>query len=90
MTWKNGQLTVDPVRFSKNIFQLWEEAGKPDRFKVRRWSWAETTYALIDKIVIQKYPYGKAWGTIYRRNHPPSEYHEISCSGCYQWEMVME
>lgn len=83
---------------SSNIFELWKTNGEVLPFAVRRDSWATTTHVVVERIEIKKWPYGSACGWVYRKGikQPaigesfPSDDSapEISCAGCYQWNLV--
>lgn len=79
----------------KNIFQIWKENEEKVPFAVRRWNWYENYYAVIERVEITKFPYGKAYGFAVANgkysNHYDSKWNKkypISCSGCYQWKLV--
>ena len=83
----------------RNIFQVYLDNDEKLPMVIRRGTWHPNFAIAIVEIEIQKYykgdPYGMAkgfclpvegkemneyWGT-------PEKPKEISCSGCYQWEM---
>lgn len=72
---------------AKNIFQLWRENDEKLPFVVIKNSWDETKhYAVIEKIEIGKWPYGKAYGQ-YFFNGKAGEKGLIDASGTYSWKM---
>ena len=47
----------------KNIFELWRENGEKLPFRVRRVNWTmPDVFILVEEIVIEKWPYGIAYG----------------------------
>lgn len=73
------------TEFEKNVFEIWREHGEMTPFKVRRSSWAPTSYAVVNKVVIGKWPYGKAYGYFVKNGRKTSYPGCLSCAGCYQW-----
>jgi len=71
----------------KNIFQIWRENGEKLPVKVHRWTWPDERYAVVTRVEIKKWPYGKAWGTVYW-NSKEYETGEISGAGNYQWVLA--
>ena len=47
---------------SKNIFQIWDDIGRKTPFAVRRDNWSKKYYAIVEKVEINKFPYGNAYG----------------------------
>ena len=57
-------------------------------------------FILVEKVMIQKYPYGIAWGKSMKIDDKGEEvisefqYHcdngIIGCAGCYQWEFFKQ
>lgn len=85
------------VATSKNIFQIWKENGEKTPFAVRRDNWSEKYYTVVEKIIIRKFPYGKAYGCPVKNGITTDHYKyskewcdnkEIPCAGCYQWTRV--
>lgn len=73
----------------KNIFELWRENGEKLPIKVIINSWDETKhYALIEKIEIKKWPYGKAYGQYFFYGRP-GEKGEIRNAGTYRWKLFV-
>jgi hypothetical protein len=72
-----------------NIFQIWRENGERLPFKVRKDSWSESLghFAVIEKIEIGKWPYGKAYGQ-YFFHRVPGRKEEIRSAGTYSWTLV--
>lgn len=74
----------------KNIFQLWKENGEQIPFKVIKDSWDENKhFAVIERIEIGKWPYGKAYGQ-YFFHGKAGEKGLISASGTYAWKIKKE
>jgi hypothetical protein len=81
----------------KNIFEIWEENGEKTSFAVRRRNWATQYYTIVVEVVINKWPYGDAFGytTVngtysnhYDYDKRWRESRIIPCCGCYQWTLV--
>lgn len=77
----------------QNLFQIWYDLGQKVPFAVRRESWnPASSYEVVTKVEIGKFPYGKAWGYFRRReqnlSEPDGEPCEVNCAGCYQWFLV--
>jgi len=82
---------------SKNIFQIWDDIGRITPFAVRRDNWSKKYYAIVEKVEINKFPYGNAYGFstingIYSNHFEhDSKWRRkriIPCCGCYQWTLV--
>ncbi len=82
---------------SKNIFQIWDDIGRITPFAVRRDNWSKKYYAIVEKVEINKFPYGNAYGFstingIYSNHFEhDSKWRRkriIPCCGCYQWSLV--
>lgn len=81
----------------KNVFQIWMDLNKKLPFKVRRWSWHQTSYFEVTNISLKEdyYKktgklYGFASGYMFLRGKKVSDKIEsLSCAGCYQWELVI-
>jgi hypothetical protein len=73
----------------QNVFEIWKENGEKLPFKVRIDSWSDRLghYALIEKIEIGKWPYGKAYGQ-YFFHGKPGERGQIQNAGTYRWKLV--
>jgi len=80
----------------KNVFELWKENGEKLPFKIRRTNWAmPNVFILVEKIIINKYPYGTAFGKSMSITNDGKEIlskfqHHcrngiIGCAGCFQW-----
>jgi len=92
-TWNNS-----PSRKKdKNIFEIWREIREKVPFGVRNYRWSDEYYAVVEKIEIGKWPYGKAYGypTIngqytdhYEWNKRWRQTKQIPLDGCYQWTLV--
>jgi hypothetical protein len=82
----------------KNIFQICkEQAGERTPFAVRRANWSEKYYAVVEKIEIGKFPYGKAFGFPVANGRFSNHFQDdaqwrrnsvIPNAGSYQWELV--
>jgi hypothetical protein len=69
----------------KNIFELWKENGEKLPMKVIIDSWNPNEhYALVERIEIGKWPYGKAHGQ-YFFHGKPGEIGQIRNAGTYRW-----
>jgi hypothetical protein len=47
---------------SKNIFQIWEEGSRKTPFAVRKVTWADHHYVVVERIDCEAMPYSKAYG----------------------------
>jgi len=76
---------------NKNIFEIWKENGEKLPFKVIRNSWDENKghFALVKKIEIGKWPYGKAYGQYFYYGKP-GIIGIIGCAGTYAWKLKEE
>jgi hypothetical protein len=82
---------------NRNVFQLWMENSKVLPFKVRRFSWHPTTFFEV-KRVEAKWDYykrtgklyGSAYGYMYVRGELVDKDIQLSCAGCYQWEIWID
>lgn len=71
----------------KNLFELWRENGEKLPFMAIIDSWDENKhYALIERIEVKNWPYGKAFGQ-YFFNGRPGERGLIRNSGTYRWKL---
>jgi len=78
---------VDP-NCNKNVFQLWKEAGEKLPLKVIRWTWnPATSYFLVERVEIGKWPYGHAWGR-FVKDGVAGEPEKMKNAGSYQWRVV--
>lgn len=71
----------------KNIFELWKDNNERLPFKVRINSWSESHFAIVEKIEIIKWPYGKAFGQYFFYGKPGKN-GLIENSGTYRWTLV--
>ncbi len=82
----------------KNIFQIWKEQveGKTP-FAVRRANWPQQYYAVVERVEVGKYPYGKAYGFPVENGRYSNHFQYdaqwrrtgvIPNAGSYQWELV--
>ena len=87
-----------PTQDHKNIFQIWKERlGECTPFAVRRANWPGRYYTVVEKIVVGKFPYGKAYGFPVSDGRYSNHYQYdvlwrreslIPGAGSYQWELV--
>lgn len=82
---------------SQNIFQIWDAIGRQTPFAVKRDHWKDGEYAIVEKIEIEKWPYGKAYGypMVENKSSGRFEYDNewktnktIPSSGTYQWSLA--
>ncbi|TXJ22297.1 MAG: hypothetical protein E6Q24_21260 [Chitinophagaceae bacterium] len=82
---------------SLNIFEIWNAIGRQTPFAVRRDHWSEGQYAVVEKIEIEKWPYGKAYGyPIEEGKHSDRFEYDVNwratniipSSGTYQWSLA--
>ena len=80
----------------KNIFEIWKENNEELPFRVRRDNWTmPNVFILVEKIEINKWPYGTAYGKCMKLDQEEKEvisdwqyhceYGVVKCAGCYQW-----
>lgn len=84
---------------SNNIFEVWKQLGEKVPFAVRRDTWSNEFYTIVDYVEIKNWPYGIAQGYPTHSGNPTNHYdydkkwrqnREIPCAGCYQWTHVPE
>jgi hypothetical protein len=82
------RIHTEPETEWKNIFQLWRDAGERVPFRVVRNSWSATRshVLIVERVELDKWPYGKAWGTFYYEGSPP-EGGRIGVAGTYAWRL---
>jgi hypothetical protein len=96
---RDDQGSVKSGRDYRNIMQIWKSIGQECPFAVRRAHWSDRTYAVVDEVIIGKWPYGFAYGHTYvqgvrqaprfaSKMRSSTGAPEISCAGCYQWYLV--
>lgn len=82
---------------SLNIFEIWDAIGRQTPFAVRRDHWGEEQCAIVEEVVCDKLPYGKAFGyhlingEISNRFGYDEQWRNeklIPCCGCYQWTLI--
>jgi len=82
---------------NQNIFQIWDSNGRKTPFAVRKTTWAEHNYVVIERVDCEKMPYGKAYGypmSSGRRNDWFNDDYKwlkdklIRNSGVYYWVLV--
>lgn len=61
----------------KNIFQIWKDLGEKVPFTVRRLNWEPRYGLLIEKVVIEEWPEGKAFGYPTEEGEPSNYSHLI-------------
>jgi hypothetical protein len=71
----------------KNIFEIWRDNKEQLPFKVHLNSWSEKHFAVIEKIEIGKWPYGKAFGQYFFYGKPGKR-GLIANSGTGRWALV--
>lgn len=74
----------------ENVFQIWRKLGEALPFRVRRSGWHPSTYFLVRRVEIRRYPYGKAFGDLYLRGVLSKTDIELSCASCYEWVLFSE
>lgn len=75
----------------RNIFELWAISGKKTPFRVRRRSWniKVMQFVKVEKVEVDKWPYGKAWGR-YCRDGEYGDYGPVRNAGTYSWELFID
>jgi len=77
-----------PAPGRKNVFDLHKEAGGLLPLNVRRNSWSRPESSFRIDEIEPKGKYGIARGYFCRYGEPTGEKQDLTCAGCYQWEIA--